>query len=150
MDRRDAMHRDKVERRREAECFMANPRVEACRMAGGNRVGIQAQPLVLRAANAWSYWSGRRRPSPSRCATSRAGDDGRSCRNGCVPPELKQSAEREDEGLTHGQLIGESRKLMIAIDNCVCGHRGMGSLGLNPMPPMVAKLSSSGNLIVIP
>jgi len=35
-------------------------------------------------ASGWSYWSGRRRPSPSRCVTPRAGDGGRSWRNGCA------------------------------------------------------------------
>src|SRR3954454_1953567 len=39
-------HRHKVERRCEAKGLMANPRTKARRMAGGNRVGVQAQPLL--------------------------------------------------------------------------------------------------------
>jgi hypothetical protein len=39
------------------------------------------------AASGWSCWSGRRRPLPSRCATSRAGGVGRSCRSGCGPTQ---------------------------------------------------------------
>ena len=32
----------------------------------------------------WSFWSGRRKPSPSRCATPQAGGVGQSFRTGCV------------------------------------------------------------------
>ena len=50
------------------------------------------------AASGLSFWLGRRRPSPSRCATSRAGGGGRSCRSGCVPahPSRGSSARRVD------------------------------------------------------
>ena len=37
------------------------------------------------AANCWSCWSAKRRPSPSQCATCRAGGAGRSLASGCVP-----------------------------------------------------------------
>ena len=37
-----------------------------------------------RAASGWSFWSGRRRPSPLRYATPRAGGGGRSWGSGCV------------------------------------------------------------------
>jgi exodeoxyribonuclease V alpha subunit len=36
-----------------------------------------------RAASDWSFWSGRRKSSPSRCATSRAGGGGPSSASGC-------------------------------------------------------------------
>src|SRR6516165_7338058 len=41
---------------------------------------------VSHAASDLSYWSARRRPSPSRCEMSRAAADGRSWRNGCARP----------------------------------------------------------------
>ena len=37
------------------------------------------------AGSGLSFWLGKRRPSPSRCATSLAGGVGRSWRSGCVP-----------------------------------------------------------------
>src|SRR4029077_874632 len=40
---------------------------------------------ALPAASGLSFWLGRRRPSPSRCATSRAGGVGRNWASGCVP-----------------------------------------------------------------
>src|SRR5439155_3487342 len=42
------------------------------------------QRTASRAASGWSCWSVRKKRSPSRCATSRADDGGRSCRNGCA------------------------------------------------------------------
>ena len=36
------------------------------------------------ALSAWSCWSGRRGPSPSRCETCPAGGGSRSWRNGCA------------------------------------------------------------------
>ena len=54
------------------------------------------------AANGWSFWSGRRRPS-SRCATSRAGVVGRSSASGSVPlppSHCKRVSGRLAEGPT--------------------------------------------------
>jgi hypothetical protein len=44
-DRNPETHCDEIECRREARGLLANLRIEARRVAGGNRVGVQAQPL---------------------------------------------------------------------------------------------------------
>ena len=51
--------------------------------------------LFIRAslgASGWWCWSDRRRPSPSRCATSRAGAGGRSWPSGCVQNRLSHDS----------------------------------------------------------
>jgi exodeoxyribonuclease V alpha subunit len=45
-----------------------------------------------RAARSWSYWSDRRRRSPSRCATCRGGSGGRSSASGCGQNRLSHDS----------------------------------------------------------
>ena len=51
---------------------------------------VPARRGVPTAASGLSFWLGRRRLSPSRCATSRVGGVGRSCRSGSVPARLSR------------------------------------------------------------
>jgi hypothetical protein len=56
-------------------------------------------------------WSDKRRPSPSRCATSRAGGDGRNWRNGCVPGQPLPNASPRlcHKSVAAGPAPGQAR-----------------------------------------
>jgi hypothetical protein len=75
----------------------------------------------------WSFWSGRKRRSPSRCATSRAAGGGRSCRNGCVAagPPHSSSAWRVEP---------RTKWIFCRILGCGNGSAGVDGLGRRCRP----------------
>ena len=58
--------------------------------------------LASPAANGWSCWLGRGRPSPSRCVTSQAGGGGRSWQSGCSRTRSRDQAK--SDGRTRAAL----------------------------------------------
>ena len=76
---------------------------------------------VARAASDWSFSSGRRRPSPSRCATSRACGDGRSSASGYVQVHLPH-------GGSAWRIEPSWQRSFCKIRRCGMARRGRASL----------------------
>ena len=103
-----------------------------------------------RAASGWSYWSDRRRPSPSRCATCRGGGGGRSSASGCGQNRLSHdsSAWRAEpwsqRTFCRTRKCGDGSMGWSQPGRCspstVCGHCGRSRRPLRPQSgsPMIS------------